>query len=159
MPVCHGDRSMLKLVVANLVSNAVKFTRNRANAEIEIGCIDRGEDEVEVYVRDNGAGFDMQYAHKLFGVFQRLHRAEEFGRHGNWACDRSADRSSPRRKVRAEGVIGQGARFHFFTEGTTRSGEDRRYHMTTLGRILIVEDDPADTDLTSNRTRGIQPRQ
>ena len=78
LPVCHGDRSMLKLVVANLVSNAVKFTRNRANAEIEIGCIDRGEDEVEVYVRDNGAGFDMQYAHKLFGVFQRLHRAEEF---------------------------------------------------------------------------------
>jgi light-regulated signal transduction histidine kinase (bacteriophytochrome) len=113
LPVCHGDRSMLKLVVANLVSNAAKFTRNRANAEIEIGCIDRGEDEVEVYVSDNGAGFDMQYAHKLFGVFQRLHRAEEF--EGTGIGLATVQRIVHRHggKVRAEGVIGQGAKFHF----------------------------------------------
>jgi K+-sensing histidine kinase KdpD len=78
LPACHGDSSMLKLVVVNLVSNAVKFTRMRTRAEIEIGCVDKNDDELEVFVRDNGAGFDMQYANKLFGVFQRLHRAEDF---------------------------------------------------------------------------------
>ena len=68
---------MLRLVIVNLLSNAVKFTGMRARAEIEIGCLDR-ENEVEVFVRDNGAGFDMQYVDKLFGVFQRLHLPEQF---------------------------------------------------------------------------------
>jgi signal transduction histidine kinase len=78
LPVCYGDRSMLKVVLVNLVSNAVKFTRMRARAEIEIGCADETGDQVEVFVRDNGAGFDMKYANKLFGVFQRLHLSDEF---------------------------------------------------------------------------------
>lgn len=78
LPECYGDRSMLMLVLANLVSNAVKFTRMRMRAEIEIGYTDRDKDYVEVFVRDNGAGFDMKYANKLFGVFQRLHRSDEF---------------------------------------------------------------------------------
>ena len=69
---------MLRLVVVNLVSNAAKFTRMRKPAEIEIGCADRNKGEVEVFVRDNGAGFDMRYVDKLFGVFQRLHLPEQF---------------------------------------------------------------------------------
>ena len=68
---------MLQQVFANLIGNAVKYTRTREHAEIEISA-NETPGEFIISVRDNGVGFDMEYAHKLFGVFQRLHRAEEF---------------------------------------------------------------------------------
>ncbi len=77
LPSVLCDSSMLKLVWMNLLSNAVKFTRTRESAKIEIG-VKEEEKEFVFYVRDNGVGFDMQYAQKLFGVFQRLHSMEEF---------------------------------------------------------------------------------
>ena len=69
---------MLRQVFMNLVANAIKFTGTQPQATIEIGSRDNGQQEAVLFVRDNGVGFDMRYANKLFGVFQRLHRADEF---------------------------------------------------------------------------------
>lgn len=80
LPRCRGDRRLLKQAWVNLLSNALKYTRPRERARIEIGWSgeDRPSKEVIYWIRDNGVGFDQRYVHKLFAVFQRLHRAEEF---------------------------------------------------------------------------------
>lgn len=77
LPPCFGDPGLLRQVWLNLLSNAVKYSGKRASAVIEVGAAPT-PDGIAYFVKDNGVGFDMRYAHKLFGVFQRLHRAEEF---------------------------------------------------------------------------------
>jgi light-regulated signal transduction histidine kinase (bacteriophytochrome) len=77
LPVVVCDPDLMKQVFANLLSNAVKYTCRRNSAVIEVGIVTVEEESV-IFVRDNGAGFDQQNVHKLFGAFQRLHRAEEY---------------------------------------------------------------------------------
>jgi signal transduction histidine kinase len=78
LPAVSGDRAMLRVVFVNLLSNAVKYTRGVERAKVEVGSRPEENGHCTVFVKDNGVGFDMKYAHKLFGVFQRLHRSEDF---------------------------------------------------------------------------------
>ena len=117
LPPVWADPALLRLVLVNLLSNALKFTSTRAEAKIEIGCLPsnngKGSGETKIFIRDNGVGFDPKFARKLFGVFQRLHSSEEFEgtgiglanvqriilRHGGW--------------IFGQGVIDGGATFTF----------------------------------------------
>ena len=112
LPGSRADRALIRQVWVNLLGNALKFTRPRESAVIEVGCRSAADEEV-YYVKDNGVGFDMQYAPKLFGVFQRLHRYEEFEGTGVGLAlvQRIVQRHGGR--VWAEGQVNGGATFYF----------------------------------------------
>jgi two-component system, sensor histidine kinase and response regulator len=120
LPDCVGDPPLLKQAFVNLLSNAFKYTRQQERAVVEVGCRHEAGENV-YFIRDNGAGFDMQYAKRLFGVFQRLHRAEEFEGTGVGLSivQRVIQRHDGR--IWAEAAVGQGATFYFTLGNGARS--------------------------------------
>jgi PAS domain S-box-containing protein len=120
LPEVNGDASILRVVFTNLVSNAVKYSRPRARPRVEIGSRPGENGELVIFVRDNGVGFDMRYADKLFGVFERLHRSTEF--EGTGIGLATVRRIVQRHGGRcwAEGVVDGGATFYISLPATPR---------------------------------------
>lgn len=112
LPEAKGDPAMVLQVFVNLISNAVKFTSTREKAEIEVGCL-TDRDPVVYYVKDNGVGFNMKYYSRLFGVFERLHRREEFDGTGIGLAIVQKIVQRHGGAVWAEAVVDQGATFYF----------------------------------------------
>jgi light-regulated signal transduction histidine kinase (bacteriophytochrome) len=113
LPRAWGDRALLRQVLVNLVSNALKYSRKMDPAEIEVGVLETGPRETTFFVRDNGAGFDSRYADKLFGVFQRLHKATEFEGTGIGLASIRRIVARHGGKTWAEAKLGKGATFYF----------------------------------------------
>ncbi len=112
LPIVKGDYNLLRQVMFNLISNAVKYSSKQKSPQVEIFS-EETEDKVVISVKDNGAGFDMQYADKLFGVFQRLHTQEEFEGTGVGLAIVAKIVTKHGGKVWAEGKTNEGAAFHF----------------------------------------------
>lgn len=119
LPPCKGDKSMLRQVWHNLIDNAIKYSSKKQDAEIEIGAMEQPHYNV-YYIKDNGTGFDMKYAHKLFGVFQRLHRQDEFEGTGVGLALAKRIISKHGGEIWAEASLQQGATFYFSIPKNTK---------------------------------------
>jgi light-regulated signal transduction histidine kinase (bacteriophytochrome) len=121
LPQLWADRALLRMVLINLMSNAVKFTSGRADPQIEIGCAPGAGDETVFFIRDNGAGFDPAGTDKLFGVFQRLHTQSQFKGTGIGLANVKRIIQRHGGRTWADGIVDGGATFYFSMPGTRKT--------------------------------------
>ncbi len=112
MPNIHGDYQLMKMVFYNLISNALKFTKNKDKTIIEIAVKNQNLSNTTIYIKDNGIGFDMQYSSKLFGVFQRLHHQEDFEGYGIGMANVKRIMDRHQASIFAYGKLHEGATFY-----------------------------------------------
>lgn len=124
LPLVECDPGLIKQVFANLLANAVKYTRYQERPVIEVGMVEQGG-EPAIFVRDNGAGFDQKYEHKLFGVFQRLHRAEDFEGTGVGLATVRRIVENHGGRIWAKGETGKGAAFFFTLRPPARGQQNQ----------------------------------
>ncbi len=127
LPEIYADPNMLKLVFQNLIHNSLKYTRKKDVAIIQIGYQNSYKNEIEIFIKDNGVGFDMQYADKLFGIFQRLHRTDEFEGTGIGLANTKRIISRHNGRIWCEAELNKGATFYF-----------------TLPKIMVGDNEPED---------------
>jgi PAS domain S-box-containing protein len=125
LPPASGDANLIKQVITNLISNALKYTSKKKTAEIVVGSKST-ENEMIYYVKDNGNGFDMRFAHKLFGIFQRLHSKREFEGNGVGLAIVKRIIFHHEGRVWAEGEPGKGATFYFTLPGKKADPHQQR---------------------------------
>ena len=143
LPTVRANRALLRMVLVNLISNAVKFTGKRAVAKIEIGCRDTGGGETVIFIRDNGAGFDSRYAGKLFNVFERLHPESDFEGTGIGLANVKRIIARHGGEVWADGVVDGSATFYFSLKNHSAAGEDEAAAVQQVAAVGAVCGDVA----------------
>lgn len=135
MAPCHGDLNLIRQVWTNLISNAIKYSSKQASPRIEIGCAE-GTLFNTYFIKDNGAGFDMQHAHKLFGVFQRLHSQKIFEGTGIGLAFAKRIITKHGGEIRAESSVGEGAAFYFTLPASKENHKTERIATKQTGNYV-----------------------